>query len=216
VRLPRPGPARDAPAFTCRPAQTLWIGPGHHLVHYPVCAGRQVNLVAFAPAGGCRTESWTATATIEEFGAEFAGWDHRLTGLIEAAGTPGRRALLDRAPLHRWTKGTVTLLGDAAHPMFPFFAQGPAQSIEDAAVLAACLAGAADGQGGQQAALRRYQALRLSRTRRLQHVSHARARISHLPDGPAQRARDAAFATTGPLAANGWIYRYHPDAEAAA
>ena len=101
---------------------------------------------------------------IGEFGAEFDGWDHRLTGLIEAAGTPGRWVLLDRAPLDRWSNHTVTLLGDAAHPMFPFFAQGAAQSIKDTAVLAACLASAADGQNGQQAALRRYQALRLPRT----------------------------------------------------
>jgi salicylate hydroxylase len=185
-------------------------------VHYPVSAGRYVNLVAFAPAGHYTTELWTATATIGEFGAEFAGWDSRLTGLIEAAGTPGRWALLDRAPLDRWTAGTVTLLGDAAHPMCPFFAQGAAQSIEDAAVLAACLATAADGQNGQQAALRRYESLPLSRTRRLQQASHARAHINHLPDGPEQCSRDAAFATTDPLAANRWIYRYDPDAEAAA
>ena len=209
-------PAQDAPAFARRPAQTLWIGPDHHLVHYPVSAGRYVNLVAFAPAGDHITESWTATATVEEFLAEFDGWDKRLTGLIEAAGTPGRWALLDRAPLDRWSKGAVTLLGDAAHPMFPFFAQGAAQSIEDAAVLASCLAAAAGGQEDLLAALRRYETLRLPRTTRLQEVSHARARINHLPDGPEQRSRDAAFATTDPLAANDWIYRYDPGAEIAA
>jgi hypothetical protein len=59
-------------------------------MHYPVSAGRYVNLVAFPPADHYTTELWTATATIGEFGAEFAGWDSRLTGLIEAAGTPGR------------------------------------------------------------------------------------------------------------------------------
>ncbi len=209
-------PAQDAPAFARRPAQTLWIGPDHHLVHYPVSAGRHVNLVAFAPAGDYTTESWTATATIDEFLAEFDGWDKRLTGLIEAAGTVGRWALLDRAPLDRWSQGTVTLLGDAAHPMFPFFAQGAAQSIEDAAVLARCLAGAPDDGDGLTAALRRYKTLRLPRTTRLQEVSHGRAHINHLPDGPEQRSRDAAFAATDPLTANGWIYRYDPEAEAAA
>jgi 2-polyprenyl-6-methoxyphenol hydroxylase-like FAD-dependent oxidoreductase len=205
-------PADRAPAFARRRAHTLWLGPGHHLVHYPVSAGRLVNLVAFAPAGGYTTESWTATATVEEFLAEFDGWDERLTGLIRAAGTPGRWALLDRAPLTWWSRGTVTLLGDAAHPMFPFFAQGAAQAIEDAAVLARCLAAAPSDPA---AALARYQELRIPRTTRLQEVSHARAHVNHLPDGPEQRARDASFTDVDPLAAAAWIYAFDPEAEPA-
>ena len=204
-------PAADAPAFARRPAQVLWVGPGHHLVHYPVSAGKFVNLVAFAPAGNYTTESWTATATVNELLAEFAGWDERLVALIGAAGTPGRWALLDRAPLAGWSRGTVTLLGDAAHPMFPFFAQGAAQAIEDAAVLARCLAADPDDPA---AALRRYQSLRIPRTTRLQEVSHARAHVNHLPDGPEQLARDAAFSGVDPLAASGWIYAYDADAVA--
>jgi salicylate hydroxylase len=204
-------PAADAPAFARRPAQVLWVGPDHHLVHYPVSAGKFVNLVAFAPAGDYTTESWTATATVDELLAEFAGWDERLVALISAAGTPGRWALLDRAPLTRWSRGTVTLLGDAAHPMFPFFAQGAAQAIEDAAVLARCLAADPDDPA---AALRRYESLRIPRTTRLQEVSHARAHVNHLPDGPEQRARDASFSGVDPLAASGWIYAYNADAVA--
>jgi salicylate hydroxylase len=201
-------PAARAPAFARRRAQTLWLGPGHHLVHYPVSAGRFINLVAFAPAGGYQVESWTATATVDEFLAEFAGWDGRLVDLIRAAGTPGRWALLDRAPLRQWSKGHVTLLGDAAHPMFPFFAQGAAQAIEDAAVLARCLAGDTAEPG---AALRRYEALRIPRTTRIQQVSHARSHVNHLPDGPAQRSRDTSLASTDPLVANGWIYGHDPE-----
>jgi salicylate hydroxylase len=174
-------------------------------VHYPVSRGTLVNLVAFAPAGGYRTESWTATATVGEFLDEFKGWDDRLVSLIRAAGTPGRWALLDRVPLTRWTSGTVTLLGDAAHPMFPFFAQGAAQAIEDAATLARCLAANPDDAA---AALRRYEELRIPRTTRLQEVSRARARVNHLPDGPEQRSRDASFKDTDPLAASAWIYAY--------
>ncbi|GAA4287862.1 FAD-dependent monooxygenase [Georgenia daeguensis] len=202
-------PADAAPEFARRRAHTLWIGPDHHLVHYPISAGRLVNLVAFAPAGEYTEESWSATATVEEFLAEFEGWDRRLTDLISAAGTPGRWALLDRAPLTRWTSGRVTLLGDAAHPMFPFYAQGAAQALEDAATLAACLA--AESDPGQ--ALRRYEELRLPRTTRIQQVSHARAHINHLPDGPEQAARDAALADGDPLVANGWIYGHDPEAE---
>jgi salicylate hydroxylase len=203
-------PAAQAPPFARRPAQTLWVGPGHHLVHYPISAGELVNLVAFAPAGDYTTESWTATAPIEELLAEFDGWDERLVGLIRAAGTPGRWALLDRAPLTRWSSGTVTLLGDAAHPMFPFFAQGAAQAIEDGAVLARCLAA---NKENPAAALRRYESLRIPRTTRLQEVSHARAHLNHLPDGPEQRARDASFSGTDPLAASAWIYAHDPESE---
>ncbi|MEU5696166.1 FAD-dependent monooxygenase [Actinosynnema sp. NPDC020468] len=202
-------PADRAPAFARRPAQTLWLGPGHHLVHYPISGGRFVNLVAFAPAGEHSVESWTATATVEEFLAEFDGWDPRLVDLVRAAETPGRWALLDRAPLERWSRGPVTLLGDAAHPMFPFFAQGSAQAIEDAAVLARCLA---DDVADPVAALARYEAARRPRTTRLQEVSHARSHVNHLPDGPEQRRRDRSFADVDPLVANGWIYEYDPDA----
>jgi salicylate hydroxylase len=201
-------PAENAPDFAKRHAQTLWIGPGHHLVHYPVSGGKYINLVAFAPAGSNSVESWTATATIEELVNEFAGWDPRLVELITAAGTPGRWALLDREPLDHWNRGNATLLGDAAHPMFPFFAQGAAQAIEDGAVLALCLAANPEDP---IAALGRYEALRRPRTARLQEVSHGRSHINHLPDGPEQRARDLEYSQADPLKANGWIYEYDPD-----
>jgi salicylate hydroxylase len=137
-------------------------------------------------------------------------WDPRVTELITAGGVPGRWALLDRAPLRHWTRGRITLLGDAAHPMFPFFAQGAAQSIEDAAVLARRLAEYVDDP---EQALKQYEAARIERATRLQEVSHARRDVNHLPDGPEQHARDAALAGSDPLVANGWIYAY--DAERA-
>jgi salicylate hydroxylase len=198
-------PADRAPSFARRRVQTLWIGPDHHLVHYPISAQRAVNLVAFAPAREYTEESWSATATVEEFLGEFHGWNPRLTELIRVAGTPGRWALLDRAPLARWSLGRVTLLGDAAHPMFPFYAQGAAQSIEDAAVLAVCLA---EDLQDPERALRRYEALRIRRATRLQEESRSRARINHLPDGPEQERRDAALRDTDPLVGSGWIYGY--------
>jgi salicylate hydroxylase len=218
-------PAQNAPAFARKGAQVLWLGPGHHLVHYPISGGRLVNLVAFAPAGDYTVESWTATATMGEFLSEFDGWDPRLIRLIQAAGTLGRWALLDRAPLQRWGLGPVTLLGDAAHPMFPFFGQGAAQAMEDAASLAHYLAAAAGGEAppadGPEAlaeppliaALRRYEALRIPRTTQLQNVSHARAHVNHLPDGPEQETRDKSFSEADPLLANGWIYSYDPHGE---
>lgn len=203
-------PADQAPALARRRAQTLWIGPGHHLVHYPIRSQHVVNLVAFAPAGEHVEESWSATASVEEFLAEFAGWDSRVTDLIRAADTPGRWALLDRAPLKHWSAGRATLLGDAAHPMFPFYAQGAAQAIEDAASLAVCLG---TESGDPEQALKRYESGRIERTTRIQRLSHARVETNHLPDGPRQQARDAELAGADPLVRNGWIYGY--DAEAA-
>ncbi|MEB8340294.1 FAD-dependent monooxygenase [Streptomyces endophyticus] len=204
-------PAAAAPAFALRRAQTLWLGPDHHLVHYPISCGAAVNVVAFAPSTDETAESWSATATVEEFHAEFAGWDDRVTALINSGSVPGRWALYDRPPLPSWTSGRMTLLGDAAHPMFPFYGQGAAQALEDAAVLARCLATNADDPVG---ALARYASERIPRTTRLQQVSHARAEANHLPDGPAQRARDAALGDADPLLRSGWIYGY--DASAAA
>ena len=89
--------------------------------------------------------------------------------------------------------------------MFPFFAQGAAQAIEDAAVLAACLA---EDPDDTERALKRYESARIDRTARLQEASHDRSRVNHLPDGPEQRARDAELAERDPLVGNGWIYGY--------
>ena len=205
-------PADRAPEFALRPVQTLWLGPGHHFVHYPISAGRYVNLVAFAPAHDWRVESWTAEGRIEDLRAEFADWDPQLTSLVAAADRTGRWALLDRDPLPRWTDGPIAVTGDAAHPMFPFLGQGAAQAIEDAAVLARCLGG---DPGDPAAALRRYEALRKPRTTRVQLGSHARLHANHLPDGPEQLARDEAFAGQDPLAFNGWIYGHDPEEGAA-
>lgn len=201
-------PADRAPEFALRPAHTLWLGPDHHLVHYPISGGRLVNIVAFGPAHDWQVESWTAEGDVDDLRAEFAGWAPPLTDLLAAADSTGRWALLDRDPRESWSRGPITLLGDAAHPMFPFFGQGAAQALEDAAVLAGCLA--AD-LADPPAALLRYEALRRPRATKLQELSRDRAHTNHLPDGPDQRARDAAFAADDPLARNAWIYSYDAD-----
>jgi salicylate hydroxylase len=204
-------PAAAAPAFARRPVQVLWLGHRHHLVHYPVSAGRVVNIVAFSPARPGEVESWSAAGRPEDLAAEFAGWDPRLGRLIAAAERVGRWSVLDRAPLPRWVNGRVALLGDAAHPMLPFFAQGAGQAIEDAAALAACLT-AEPGDPGR--ALARYERIRAPRATLVQEASRGRIAHHHLADGPEQRARDAAFAAEDPLSHNHWIYAY--DAEQAA
>jgi len=199
-------PREHAPAMALRPVQTLWLGPGRHFVHYPVSGGRTVNVVAIVPAGDWRTESWTAEGSIEDLAREFAGWDARLRQLIGAAVDTRRWALYDRAPLERWTTGRITLLGDAAHAMLPYFGQGAAQAIEDAETLAACLAGATPGSVSE--ALQLYERIRLPRASEVQRMSRGREVRNHLPDGQEQRERDAELARGDPLRQSAWLYGY--------
>ncbi len=197
-------PAGKAPPMARRPVQTLWLGPGRHFVHYPISGGALVNVVAITPAGEWRSESWTAKGEIADLMHEFAGWDGRLRQLIAAANDTRRWALYDRTPLERWTEGRIGLLGDAAHAMLPFFGQGAAQAVEDAAALAACLASA--DRGSVPDALRRYEEIRRPRASRLQLMSRGRELQNHLPDGPEQRERDAGFVTSDPLRQSAWLY----------
>ncbi|MQA98406.1 MAG: NAD(P)-binding protein [Streptosporangiales bacterium] len=205
-------PAEKVPAFARRPVQTLWLGPGRHFVHYPVSAGRLINIVAIVPAGEWREESWIADGRVADLVAEFDGWSPRLGELIGAVTAVKRWALYDRRPLPRWTRGRFTLLGDAAHPMLPYYGQGANQAIEDAAVLALCLRDVAPGD--LPAALLRYEEIRRPRASRVQEMSHGKREVNHMPDGPAQRARDAGFAGRSPLAANAWVYGHDAEAEA--
>lgn len=197
-------PAEDAPAFARRAVQTLWLGPGRHFVHYPISSGRLVNLVGIVPAGDWRDESWLAEGTVDDLRAEYAGWDARVLQLIDGVRSTQRWAMYDRSPLPRWNRGRVALLGDAAHAMLPFFAQGAAQALEDAAVLAACLRGV--GRGGVAEALARYDAIRRPRASEVQLMSRGREVQNHLPDGAEQAARDARLASAEPLRQSAWLY----------
>jgi salicylate hydroxylase len=204
-------PAERAPDIALRPVQSLWLGPGHHFVHYPISAGRLVNVVAFAPAGDWRTESWTADGDVADLAAEYAGWDPRVRQLIASATTTKRWAIYDRDPLARWTSGRIALLGDAAHAMLPFFAQGAAQALEDAVVLAGCLRDAAPATAA--AALARYAALRQPRAHQVQLLSRGREVQNHLSDGPEQTARDAQLASGHPLRQSAWLYGHDVSAD---
>jgi salicylate hydroxylase len=187
---------------------TVRLGPGAHFVHYFVAAGRYLNVVCVVEEPTWTRESWTDRGSIADLRAAFSGWHPSVTALIDALDTPLKWALLDRTPLQRWSRGPVTLLGDACHPMLPFGAQGAAQAIEDAAVLAACLT---DDRYDVPAALTRYESLRRGRTARVQAISRANGRRFHLPDGPDQRQRDAAMASSFGLSPDiDWLYGHDP------
>ena len=197
-------PAADAPEMARRPVQTLWLGPGRHFVHYPISRGQLVNVVAIAPAGNWRTESWTDDGEVSDLLREFETWDGRLRQLIVSATETKRWALYDREPLERWTKGRITLLGDAAHAMLPFLAQGAAQATEDAAALADCLEPA--DEHSVEEALQRYEDLRRPRANRILIGSRGREIRNHLPDGLEQRRRDEELAAGDPLRQSAWLY----------
>jgi salicylate hydroxylase len=204
-------PAAAAPAMALRPVQALWLGPGRHFVHYPISGGRLVNVVAIGPAGDWRSESWTADGEVADMKRQFEGWDARLHQLIDSATHTKRWALFDRTPLPAWAAGRVALLGDAAHAMLPFFAQGAAQALEDALLLADCLGGRAADE--LPAALQRYDAIRRPRASRVQLMSRGREIRNHLPDGPEQRQRDADMASGNPLRDSAWLYGHDLDAD---
>jgi salicylate hydroxylase len=189
-----------------------WWGPGHHFVQYFVGAGgRFVNWVAVVP-GEWRVESWTERGEVADALREFDGWHPQVRSIIGAVEVTNRWALYDRDPLPRWTIGRVTLLGDAAHAMLPYMAQGAAQSIEDAAVLAKCIQRYPDDVA---TALRRYEATRKPRTTLCQDGSRRNGAMYHLADGAEQQARDSNLSaeTTAPLPQNAWLYGYDAEAE---
>ena len=185
-----------------------WVGPGGHLVHYFVSRGRLLNFVGWTEHDTWNREDWTDRATIARALASFDGWHPQIGRIIAAADTCFIWALLDREPLPHWSVGRTTLLGDACHPMYPFMGQGAAQAIEDGATLAACLAAA--GADDPVETLRRYEELRRPRVTRLQEMSRANKTRFHLPDGPAQEARDAEWARAGDRSPDAlrWLYEF--------
>ncbi len=205
-------PAGRVPHLLAEPRVRLWFGPDQHCVCYPVSSGRQVSFGATVTASDWQEESWSARGSVLDLASAYAGWHEDVTRLIDAAETVGRWALHDRESLDRLSSGRVAVIGDAAHPMLPFRAQGANQAIEDAVVLARCLAeGSGDGLG---AALRRYERIRLPRTSRIQRESRDSVRTFHLADGDAQRRRDTAARTSSGLDRHEWLFGY--DAEQAA
>lgn len=172
-----------------------WLGPGRHLVHYFVSAARFVNVVCVIEQDSWQNESWTDRGAVADVVEAYRGWHPAAVRLIEAMDETFKWALFDRPPLHRWSAGRITLLGDSCHPMLPMMAQGAAQAIEDGATLTACLADIApqDVAG----ALARYEQLRLPRASRLQAMSRANKTNFHLADGPEQAARDARMSSGG-------------------
>ena len=171
-------PAERLPPGLVRPTATAWWGPHKHFVHYYLRGGALVNCVCIVEKTGWEVESWTERGKIDELKREFAGWHHDIQKLIDHMEPISlyKWALHDRAPMHRWGEGAVTLLGDACHPTLPFMAQGAAMAIEDAAVLAGCLT----ANDSIAVGLKRYEDLRRQRAAKIQAGSRRNAKLFHL------------------------------------
>ena len=168
-------PMEKLPKHLARIVGTNWLGPGGHVVHYPLHGGAVMNFVGVVERDDWQVESWSVQGTHADCLADFAGWHEDVQTLIRNIGTPYKWALMGREPMAQWSKGNVTLLGDACHPTLPFMAQGAVMAIEDGVILARCLEAYAD----IPTALQHYEAARRERTAKVVHGSNANAKRFH-------------------------------------
>lgn len=177
-------PADSAPPEFLRPAARVTMGPGRHLVTYPLQGRSIINFVAVEERDAWTEEGWNHTDDPDNLRRAFAGWGGAAGAFLATVRHCLLWGLFDHAPLAAWTGGRVALLGDACHPMLPFLAQGATMALEDAFVLADCLDLAEDPAAGLAA----YEDARLSRTTRVQRAAARSGRLYHLRPGLARPA----------------------------
>ena len=201
-------PTEALPAHLALPIAANWVGPGRHMVHYPLRGGALTNVVGVVEREDWLDEGWTTPGTHPDMLADFAGWHADVQSLIHAIPQPFLWALKLRRPLPRWTEGRITLLGDACHPTLPFMAQGAVMAIEDGLVLARALTDIAE----VPRALRAYEAARHERTTRVVEGSAANTRRYHNPilGDPARAAAhvEQELAAAPAMERFDWLYRY--------
>ncbi|MFL6947489.1 MAG: FAD-dependent monooxygenase [Xanthobacteraceae bacterium] len=168
-------PMERLPAQVSRTCGTNWVGAGGHVVHYPLRRGELMNFVGILERTDWQIESWTIRGTTEELANDFRGWHADVHAIIRNIEEPYKWALMVRPPMPHWTKGRITLLGDACHAMLPLLAQGAVMALEDGFVLARCLGTYAD----HATAFAHYEAARRDRTARAVNGSAENAQRFH-------------------------------------
>jgi salicylate hydroxylase len=200
--------AAEAPLWSAEPDICLHLGANAHLVHYPIARGALINVVAVIEAGWRDRpgeDPWDGEADRAALEAAFARWSKDAQNLIRAARQWRAWPLRQRPPLSELARGRVALIGDAAHPMLPFLAQGAGQAIEDAGTLAECLAATEDTPN----ALAAYSRRRAPRAARVQAESTKQAQLYHMA-GPLALARNLGMRALGAerlFRRYDWLYR---------
>jgi salicylate hydroxylase len=193
----------------------MWAGPGKHFLVFPLRRGEMVNYVGFVPVDEEMKESWTAPGDPNKLRAEFDGWDPRIGHVLAQVDHCFRWALYDREPLPIWSKGRLTLLGDAAHPMLPHLGQGANQAIEDGMALATILSQV--DASAVPAALLSYERLRRERVAEVQLGARKNGlRVDSMNAYADTRVRDAELAAHAQFRAHLYAYDVVPDAKAVA
>ncbi len=190
-----------------------WLGAGKHFLVFPVRANQLVNYVGFVTTEEQTRESWSAPGDPEDLKREFAGWDPMVEAILAQATHTFRWGLYDREPLATWTKGRLTLLGDAAHPMLPHAGQGANQAIEDAVAVAAILAHAKRDSAPR--ALKLYEQVRREQAARVQRSSRFNGALYEAAKGDLDE-RDRQLATQRQSRAYIWNFDAEAEAEKAA
>lgn len=195
-----------------RQVGTNWVGPGAHVIHYPLHGGALMNFVGIVERNDWQVESWTQQGTHEECHEDFKGWHDDVHELIRHIDVPFKWALMAREPLSQWSDGRVTLLGDASHPTLPFLAQGAAMAIEDGYVVARCIEKYEDDI---PLALKKYQDARIERTTQIVQRSTENGKRFHnaalaSADGAAAYV-DREWAEEKVKERYDWLFRYNVD-----
>lgn len=185
---------------------SVFMGPGGHCVCYYLRSGSLLNFVGCLETDEISEESWTVKMPWERLRDELKGWHPKIQAIVDAVDKDQcyRWSLHNRPPVREWSRGKVTILGDAAHPTLPYLAQGAAMAIEDAAILTRAL----DMTPSIEDALKIYEKNRVDRAARVVNQSTDNRRLFHLPSVDEMR-KEFSGRNEG-KDRNGWLYSYNP------
>ena len=199
-------PIQNWPEHLTSTESCLWLGHKAHLVHYPVRNGEAINIVAVTSDGENRP-GWSHPGNPDKISARFKKWTPEAYDAIKSVKEWTIWSLYDRPERSIWGKNQITLLGDAAHPVLPFLAQGAALAIEDSATLAKQII---QSPSDLNKALRTYESIRKIRATRIQKTARSNGQVYHL-GWPFDQIRNRIIRATNFETRYDWIYNHKVD-----